>query len=75
MSLQHFVNERLKITSNTKSANIPKPTTYKELRPIIEQELDKQGPDADLNHIDTSKITDMSYLFKGFDISYICIIK
>ena len=35
-----------------------------EVSAIIEQELKRQGPDADLNFIDTSKITDMSYLFQ-----------
>lgn len=35
---------------------------------IIERELKEQGPDADLNFIDTSLITDMSELFKDFDI-------
>ena len=63
MSLQQYVNERIKITSKTRPLYRPKPATYKELRPIIEQELHKQGPDADLNFIDTSLITDMSSLF------------
>lgn len=30
---------------------------------VIEEELDKLGHDADLNHIDTSKVTDMYCLF------------
>ena len=68
MSLSNFVTERLKITSNTKSANILIPTTKDELIDIINQELDKQGRDANLNHIDTYKITDMSFLFKDYDI-------
>ena len=48
------------ITSKSRSA-IPK--SKEQLRSIIEQELKRQGPDADLNPIDTSYITDMSYLF------------
>ena len=67
MSLSTFITERLKITSNTKSLSI-KPTTKDELRSIIEQELEQQGPDADLNHIDVAEITDMSGLFINFDI-------
>lgn len=51
------------ITSKTKSIRV-QPTSKDELRSIIEQELKRQGPDADLNFIDTSKITDMSYLFQ-----------
>ena len=61
------VTERLKITSNTKSLRV-QPTSAGELRSIIEQELEQQGPDADLNFIDTSEITDMTGLFKWLDI-------
>ena len=67
MSLSTYITERIKITSKTKSAT-PQPVTKDELRAIIEQELRIQGPDADLNFIDTSKITDMSFLFKDYDI-------
>ena len=40
------------------------PKNKEELKDIIKQLLDKRGPDADLNDIDTSKITDMSHLFQ-----------
>ena len=50
------------ITSKTKSLRL-KPTSKEELIDIIREEIDKQGPDADLNFIDTSLITDMSMLF------------
>lgn len=62
-----FINERLHINSSTKSVHI-RPTGRRELKNIIIQELERQGPDADLNHIDTSGITDMSYLFYGLNI-------
>ena len=65
MSLQHFITEHLKITSKTKSATI-RPTTKDELKAIIEQELERQGPNADLNFIDVSEVTNMSRLFFGF---------
>lgn len=52
----------LHITSKTKRLVI-RPATWIELRSIIEQEIKRQGPDADLNFIDTSEITDMSDLF------------
>lgn len=55
------------ITSKTKLA-ILRPTTKDELRSLIETELYYQGLDADLNHIDTSLITDMSNLFNSLDI-------
>ena len=58
------------ITSTTKSC-IVKPSTKDELKTIIEQELERQGPDADLNFIDTSLITDMSMLFWGIKIGNI----
>lgn len=51
------------ITSKTKPLRV-QPTSKDELRSIIEQELKRQGPDADLNFIDTSLITDMSHLFR-----------
>ena len=62
MSLSQHITERLKITSNSKSATVT-PKSKEQLQSIIEQELERQGPDADLNFIDTSEITDMSYLF------------
>ena len=43
--------------------NIVQPKTTYELRCILEEELVRQGPDADLNFIDTSLITDMYILF------------
>ena len=58
----------LHITSQTKSAVI-RPTSKEQLQSIIEDELERQGPDADLNHIDTEEITDMSLLFCNTYIS------
>lgn len=71
MSLSNFITERLKITSTSKSANILTPENKDELRSIIEQELEQQGPDADLNFIDTSEITDMGSLFYKLNIGNI----
>lgn len=58
------VTERLHINNDTKSVCV-KPKTKDELEDIIRTELNRQGPDADLNFIDTSDITDMSELFYG----------
>ena len=53
----------LHITSTTKSYKI-QPTTRDDLRLLVVQEIKyNQGPDADLNFIDTSLITDMTDLF------------
>ena len=59
----------IKITSKTKRLVI-KPILLGELRAIIEQELRTQGPDADLNFIDVSLVTDMGDLFEntGYEI-------
>ena len=64
----------LHIKHHTRSANtlirdaqrartMLRPSTKDELRSIIIDEIEHQGPNADLNFIDTSLITDMSFLF------------
>ena len=55
-------------TNNVNSSKKVSPKTKEELRKLIKKELKRQGPDADLNFIDTSKITDMSDLFQGLEI-------
>jgi surface protein len=71
MSLSTHVTERLKITSNSKPLNKTKPESKDELQALIFNELKKQGPDANLNFIDTSEITDMSWLFLNLHIGNI----
>ena len=39
------------------------PKTKEELKNIIKKRIREQGPNCDLNDINTSLITDMSYLF------------
>ena len=39
------------------------PKTKKELKEIIKKRIFKEGPDCNLNDVDTSLITDMSWLF------------
>ncbi len=60
-------NDLIAITRTNRYANMffrpVIPETKEELESIIEKELKRQGTDVDLNFIDTSKITDMSYLF------------
>ena len=52
----------LHITSKAKPLRV-QPASKDELRFLIKEELERQGPDADLNFIDTFEITDMSHLF------------
>ena len=68
-------NNEMNNVMNANNASVLRPTTKEELRTIIEQELKRQGRDADLNHIDVSGVTDMSRLFFGLDIRNIKIDK
>lgn len=63
----------LHITSKTRPLYVTertyqRPESKDELHSLIRQELRHQGPDADLNHIDVSEITDMSWLFCCLDV-------
>ena len=55
MKFTYFLNEAGKTTVQ--------PKNKVELKKIIEETIKEQGNNCDLNFIDTSKITDMSYLF------------
>jgi hypothetical protein len=48
-------------------ANTSKPKTRSELNDIINKTIKEKGNNADLNFIDTSLITDMSFLFSDFN--------
>ena len=45
------------------------PKTKKELKDLIEERITNEGVKCDLNDIDTSEITDMSYLFYNLDFN------
>ena len=60
--LEEFVNEKLKVS---KIETKYKPKTKEELVDLIIKEIETNGPNCSLNHIDVSNITDMSYLFRG----------
>ena len=66
--IENYINEALITKANIKGAaaanNNPQPKSKKELRAIIDDCIEKNGLNCNLNHIDTSKITDMSELFK-----------
>ena len=65
-TLTEHINEALKIGKNLSewSAYSCQPKTYRELKQIIKDRIDKEGPNCDLNDIDTSLIEDMSWLFR-----------
>ena len=56
------------ISSKTRPLKLPKPTDKEELQELIRQELERQGPDADLNFIDVSEIEDMTFCFINFTL-------
>ena len=64
-TLKQHINEALKIGKNLSewSAYSCQPKTRDELKKIIKDRISKEGPNCDLNDIDVSLITDMSWLF------------
>ena len=64
-TLIDHINEALKIGKNLSefSAYSCQPVNKDELKKIINKRIKQEGPDCDLNDIDTSLIIDMSFLF------------
>ena len=64
-TLLNYISEAIKIGASASNISVYscQPNTKKELIDIIEDRISKEGPNCDLNDIDVSKITDMSYLF------------
>ena len=60
-SIANYINEALKL--GNKSRYKYHPETKEELQDLLNQLLKERGNEGDFNDIDTSKITDMSYLF------------
>ena len=59
-TLKQHIFEKLKVSKNPYTLF---PKTTEELKHMIEDEISKNGYECSLNHIDVSKITDMSGLF------------
>ena len=68
-TLQHYITEKILINKNSKIAYNYHPKTKDELKDIIKQKIESEGNECDLNDIDTSYITDMSYLFVESDFN------
>ena len=64
-TLKEHINEALKIGKNLSdwTSYSYQPKTKKELKEIIKKRISKEGPNCNLNDVDTSLITDMSWLF------------
>lgn len=60
--LNNYINERL---NPRHLGNIYRPGSKKELQKLLDKLIDERGQEGDFNDIDTSLITDMSYLFLG----------
>ena len=59
-----YIKEGLKITSKTKVDKYTyHPKTKEELQDLLKQLIEERGNEGDFNDIDTSKITDMTYVF------------
>ena len=63
-TLQNYITEKILINKNSKLAYNYYPKTKDELEDIIKQKIESEGNECDLNDIDTSNITDMSWLFE-----------
>ena len=63
-TLKLYITEALHVNKNTKIQTYNyHPKTQQELRKLVKKLIKERGFDADLNDIDTSEITDMSYVF------------
>ena len=68
-TLQNYITEKILINKNSKIGYIYHPNTKDELTKIIKQKIESEGNECDLNDIDTSNITDMSWLFEHSDFN------
>ena len=65
-SINSYIVEKLKINkSKLNNTYTLFPKDKYELIDMIKKEMDKNGNECSLNHIDISKITNMNYLFSG----------
>ena len=62
--ITNYIQEKLKINiSKSKTECTLFPVDLDELDNMVYKEIRNKGENCSLNHIDTSKITNMSYLF------------
>ena len=64
-NLKDIIQEKLKINSKTKISKYTyQPKDKDELKELVDKLIKERGNEANLNDIDTSKITEMNALFK-----------
>ena len=63
--IKTYIIEKLKVSVRNTTKHTLFPETKDELEQMIKDEISKNGNKCSLNHIDVSKITDMSGLFFG----------
>ena len=69
-SINGYITEKLKISKpkhSIKNNYTLFPKDRDELEEMIKYEMQQNGDECSLNHIDVSKITDMDYLFSMDD--------
>ena len=68
-TFKQHIFEKLKVSSSSHKYTLF-PTTKDELKQMIKDEISKNGNECSLNHIDVSRITDMSQLFYYYKFSF-----
>ena len=68
-NLKDIILEKLKINSKSKIETKYQPKDKDELLKLLDQLIKERGYDGDFNDIDTSKITDMSGLFRSTEFN------
>jgi len=68
-NLNQYINEKLKIGSNSKVNQKTKPANEEDLKKIILKKIENK--ETDFNDIDISVVKDLSHLFEDQDISEI----
>ena len=66
-SLAKYVQEKLVIKKNKSNNYKYFPKTRQELKNIIKERIKKEGNKVDLNDIDVSQITNLSYIFAEYE--------